>query len=635
MSKYYIYTDGVVRGPFPLENIASMFAEGKVVLNTPLSMGKGTPWQTVQDHPEIMETAARQKTYTKNSLSTPSIPNITTERVVFYCPKCRQKYAGGASWIGRDVVCNNCGEIFVANPQDNSKKAAPDTSAAPTGRNTEKNTTDPAAKQEKAIAYESAFADISEGDVICPHCWHRFSSEQILYISTHPSLMGDPVLGANAMKRFSPTKFNALGQALDDMSMAATDAACPHCRLKIPLTVIDEKNLYFSLVGAPSSGKSYFLATLLNVLRRTLPNDFACTLLDVDPELNRVLDSYEETIFHTPRRHEVAVLPKTQQTGDDFVNVVELDNIPVHLPKPFVYELKHLAGNDKEDCNVIFYDNAGEQFEPGADNMINPGTRHMACSDGIIFVFDPINDAMMRDICNQDDPQLKTDEHVYEQTKLLSEMIARIRRHRNLSNDAKCAIPLVIAVGKYDAWQQAFPRHLASLPTMDRQPGKLAADWCRNTILDVSFELRELLMKYAPSLISTAEGFFETVYLIPFSSFGCPASTAVSGQLGVVPGKVKPVWAAEPFLALLAENDMIDTAPVPVAENPLQADTIGEFIIFNHPQDGHCVRLPKNYSGAVLTIAGKTYQLPTHRDYIVKKSANKKDSKSGNSDLWS
>lgn len=608
MSKYYIYTDGVVRGPFQLEQMAIMLSDGRIELFTPVSTGKNTPWQTVADRVEIVET--------KNALETkkPTVkpPPGSTGKIVFYCPQCKQKYEGDSAWLGRDVVCMKCNSVFVAA-----------NSSIPTEK--------PPVQEEK----NEDFIDWAncDGNVICPHCWQRFNSEQLIYIASHPALIGDKVLGPTAMKRFAPTKFNALGQALDEMGLACTDVACPRCRLKIPLTVIDEKNFYFSLVGAPSSGKSYYLATLLNILRKSFTNDFACTFLDVDPEMNRVLDSYEETIFHASRRSEVAVLPKTQQTGDDFVNVVELDNIPVHLPKPFVYELKYLSSSEaREDCNIIFYDNAGEQFEPGADNMSNPGTRHLACSDGIIFIFDPLNDALMREKCNPAEPQLQTDAHVYEQSKLMSEMIARIRRHCNLGANEKCSIPLVIAPGKLDAWKDILNIPLENMEMLERIPGKLSALWKKNTVMDVSFAVREIMLEYVPELVNMAEGFFDNVIFVPFSSFGCLASSSNSGQLGVIPEKVKPIWAAEPFFTLLAENDLIDTAPLPSATDSLDVKLVDNYILFNHPLNGRPVRLPGNYAGTVLNIAGKSYQLPQTANFSTNDLY--KNIKSSGDDFW-
>ena len=511
------------------------------------------------------------------------------EDAIFFCPKCNQKFSGDPSWLGQEVVCNSCDAVFIAG-----------------------STEELACYEDDGISETLALGD-PNGDLICPHCWLRFSSEQLLYIASHPALIGDPVLGPGAMKRFSPTAFNANGQALDAMSYVATEMACPRCRLKIPATVIDEKSLYFSIVGAPSSGKSYYLATLLHSLRKHLASDFACSLIDVDPELNMVLDEYEETLFRNKRSNELAMLPKTEQTGDRFTSTITIDNIQVYLPKPFIFELKHLSGEDSDrDCNIIFYDNAGEHFAPGSDNANNPGTRHLACSNGIVFIFDPINDALMRKFCNPAEPQLENDAAVTDQTKLLSEMILRLRRHRNMDVNEKCSVPLVIGVCKYDAWKELFEHDLSTLSTLETVENSLTMAWNRNMIMDVSFAMRELLLKHCPSLVNTAEGFFEKVIFVPFSNFGCLASQNEFGNVGVLPSQINPIWTQETFMALMAEYDVITLAPRPAPTAKLPVQIMQEFIVFKHPVDGHLVRLPYSYSGAVLTIGGETYAMPIH-----------------------
>ncbi len=50
--------------------------------------------------------------------------------------------------------------------------------------------------------------------VTCPHCWFEFRPEQVLWVSQHEELMGDPVLKEEAL-RFLPTRFTVEGQALD------------------------------------------------------------------------------------------------------------------------------------------------------------------------------------------------------------------------------------------------------------------------------------------------------------------------------------------------------------------------------------------------------------------------------------
>ena len=125
---------------------------------------------------------------------------------------------------------------------------------------------------------------------------------------------------------------------------------------------------------------------------------------------------------------------------------------------------------------------------------------------------------------------------------------------------------------------------------------------------------------------------FENVIFVPFSSFGCLASSSSSGQLGVIPEKVNPIWAAEPFLTLLAENGIIDTTAQPAATDSLDIKVIDNYILFEHPLDKHQVRLPGNYAGAVLTICGKTYQMPPVN--MLKKNGVYTDLEQSKDDFW-
>lgn len=648
MKNFYIFTDGNVRGPFPPETVAMMLADGRIDMQTLLCSGKGQPWikaadvgVVIEELEKIKNTAQAPKPtqvlYPTNAnhpaAGNPPSPESVAEsantaastqsrrEVVFYCPHCSQKYSGSESWLGRDINCTRCSKSFTAienaptkadrTPSQSSTVQA--AQSVPNANSTENKVSSATSAGKNSMEFFDW--ENSTGELICPHCWVKFNSDQLLYIASHPALTGDPVLGSMAQKRFLPTIFNARGQALDEMSQATNDLACPRCHLKIPATIIDEKSCYFSLVGASGTGKSYYLATLLNQVRKNMSSDFACTLLDVDPEMNALLDGYEETLFRSTRRSEVAVLPKTQAAGGGHVTQVTLNNISVNLPKPFIYELKHFISNQTiKDCNIVFYDNSGELFMPGADNLANPGTRHLACSDGIIFLFDPLNDAVMRTQCAQEEPQLQSDKFVYDQLKLLSEMISRIRRHRNLNVEEKCQIPLVIGVCKHDAWQHLLERDISQLPVRQSCEGELAMQWVQNTIMDVSFELRELLFKYAPALVNTAESFFEKVIFIPFSNFGCFSSPAdADGGLGVIPEKINPLWVTEPLMALLAENSLIAKAPLPEGNiPPANAQIAEDFIILKHPENGRLIRLPWNYSGVVITVNGKQYKLPHH-----------------------
>lgn len=150
----------------------------------------------------------------------------------------------------------------------------------------------PAEKSDLKIAKEEYNRGPSTW-ITCPHCWQHFDFKDINYISRHLDLLGDPVLGADAQKRFLPVKFSARGMAIDEKGMECPEMACPHCHLKIPESVVDLPTSIFSIVGAPSSGKSYFLTTMLWQIRKCLPHFFEFNISDVDSSFNAVLNEYE------------------------------------------------------------------------------------------------------------------------------------------------------------------------------------------------------------------------------------------------------------------------------------------------------------------------------------------------------
>ena len=67
------------------------------------------------------------------------------------------------------------------------------------------------------------------------------------------------------------------------MNIPSPDLACPHCRRKLPPGFLDGPHHIFSIVGAPSSGKSYYLSVLVKVLQTTLFQQFGVTFRDADP----------------------------------------------------------------------------------------------------------------------------------------------------------------------------------------------------------------------------------------------------------------------------------------------------------------------------------------------------------------
>ena len=561
------------------------------------------------------------------------------------CPNCGVEYKlDGGDWNGKKVKCGQCETSFVigSDPED-----------TPSEKGNTLNGSDDA-----NTVSEHASKEYNQGPstwITCPHCWKRFDFKDVYYISRHLDLLGDPVLGSDAQKRFLPVKFSARGMAIDEKGMECPEMACPHCHLKIPESVIDLPTSIFSIVGAPSSGKSYFLTTMLWQVRKCLPHYFEFNIGDVDSSFNAVLNEYESILFMNNHPESLVSLPKTELQGSGYTNQIMMNGFPVDLPKPFIFALTPMQGHpryekDRKELerNIILYDNAGEHFQPGHESVNNLATNHLAFSDGIIFVYDPLRDAHMQKFCAKDDPQFQLEST--NQLALFYEMAARVRKFSGLQTTDKYRQPLIVAIAKFDVLKDSLGLQPKNEDYLGYDEEKMEYSLNLQNITNMSFLLREKLLDIAPEFVGAAEGFSETVYFVPISSFGCspkkmensdqPNNTGRKQALGIIPNEMKPFWTEVPFLLHLYLHGLI-SAIVPVREDsePLERFKFSnDTIMFSFPGVRHRFELPKIYWGMSLycTENNKYYTLPVPGNYSNAKScqATSLDEQIDN-DFWS
>ena len=205
------------------------------------------------------------------------------------CPDCNESFNVDNELIGSTIQCPNCQSSFEFSIQ---------------------NKTD----------FSNIVQDGANMWLVCPHCWKRFERTQINYISRHIDLIGDPVLGEDAQTRFLPINFSPHGLAIDAKGLECPEMACPYCHLKIPDSLLQLPCSFFSIVGTPSSGKSYFLTTMLWQIRKFLPKYLEFNLADADSSFNSVVNNYEMLLFQSKDPSQLVALPKTELQGSDYSN---------------------------------------------------------------------------------------------------------------------------------------------------------------------------------------------------------------------------------------------------------------------------------------------------------------------------
>ncbi len=428
-----------------------------------------------------------------------------------------------------------------------------------------------------------------DGRLRCPYCWHSYLVEELLYISRHPELTGDPVLGSEAQHRFLPREIKPVRRAVDNRGEVCSEMACPRCHLRIPTPFLDTSPLFFSIIGTPGSGKSCYLASATWMLRKMLPRYFGLTFEDIDNVTNQWLNEYEEKLFFPVDNMDYHAIEKTQIEASNLSRQVKINDITMLLPLPAIFTLLPkngkftllskndkftlLSKNDKftllsknindselrEESGVsclpplrrtlAVYDNAGEHFQTGQDVIQKPGTLHMLHAHGLLFLFDPTADPRFDGIIN-DALKGKIVQTVYQQQKILIETIDRIRKHTGLNVADRFEKPVVVALSKADILSDYFSRkgiQLKGTPLKWLKKGEAAA-LDMGSVHSVSSFIRELLYDLVPEYINTIEAFARTVIYLPVSAIGHQPD-----QRGVNPRDIHPLWIEVPFLYILSE----------------------------------------------------------------------------------
>lgn len=393
--------------------------------------------------------------------------------------------------------------------------------------------------------------------VTCPHCWHVFKPEQILWVAQHEDLMGDPVLKEESL-RFLPTRFTLEGQAIDPRGMVCSALACPACHLTLPRVLIENEITFISIIGSAGSGKSNYLAAMTWELRQRLAKDFSIIFADGDKEANWILNRYEETMFLPEDPDKPIVLDKTRTQGDLYRSVT-IKGQETQLPKPFLFSLHPAAGHPRVSLRarlgriVCLYDNAGEHYNVGQDTALSPVTRHLSRAKVLMFLLDPTQDPRFRARCKSisQDPQILEPLQTVRQETILSEAAIRFRKHAGLSAHQKCDRPLLVLVAKSDIWSPLIDGEDLVTEPIERDPlgQEHLAVLDMDRIERVSVKVRRLLMDLTPEVVSIAEDFSEDVVYIPVSAFGhSPEKYPDKAGLLIKPKDIHPRWVTIPLL---------------------------------------------------------------------------------------
>lgn len=262
------------------------------------------------------------------------------------------------------------------------------------------------------------------------------------------------------------------------------------------------------------------------------------------------------------------LLNKTEAQGD-FYDEVLINGQNISYPKPFLFTLSptkdHPHGDKKREISLCLsiYDNAGESFLPSdGDSTSVPVTRHLAMSNAVFFLFDPLQDTKFREVCQEqcDDPQIKGESSgnfrrtPIRQEMVLIEMINRIRSYRRMLSDEMFRVPVIFIVTKFDAWRRLLSEDCRKSPWVSVN-GTAKRGISQKRVQRLSDAVRHLLSEYNPEIIGMLEQFASDVTYLPVSATGGPPQqNPDTGQWGFQVNHIEPWLCDLPIIYTLAKQ---------------------------------------------------------------------------------
>jgi hypothetical protein len=374
-----------------------------------------------------------------------------------------------------------------------------------------------------------------------------------------------------------------------------------------------------------------------------LPQEFLVAFADADHSINGWINDYEERLFLQADATATQIIEKTQMelTGRDIpqgtdgkpggqrshYHSVNFDGMNVTLPKPVIFSLQSDVGACKErrelSHSLVLYDNAGEQFLPGNDTVDKPGSRHLACADAIMFLFDPTADPGFRQVLarSSSDVQLRQRKHVRPQHVLITESLNRVRLQLGMSPRARYEKPILVLISKSDVLGSIAAECLNETPWRTGVSGAVAS-LDISFIMRISYGLRAVLLTYAPQFVMAVESAASDVTYLPVSALGgspeilsAPEGGDVDGlNLGVRPCTIRSKWVEVPLLLVLhrlgylpGHTECDETIPVPE-----KFEIAGGTFQFTVPGTEEFAKVPVSYAGMTLVspVTGTWFRVP-------------------------
>lgn len=373
----------------------------------------------------------------------------------------------------------------------------------------------------------------------CPYCFSRFHIGDCEIVSSvtgevlRPSIRGSRRL---LVRWLAPSVSGAR------YTQALAVRRCPHCGEALPPNVEHVAGRIVGLVGGGASGKSHYIAALINLLERQagLAGVGCCYFAAASQEIEK---RYEEE-YYTPlfRRHEV--IPPTRPLLGGEVN------------RPLIYEIifesSSALGTTRKGVHLVLFDAAGEQIaDQAAAATVN---RYIQNASALILLVDPMHiPAVVENLPARFRPSSPPPHH--EAFQVLNNVARIYRQAWGLKPSDAIKLPLAITLAKSDLLS-----HLALTSGHHRfrfeEDARYRDGYDPAEFHATSQEVEEILHRVAEPALMQAAGAFSDVSFHAVSATGEPPDPTT-----LTYSSVRSIRCLDPLLWILWRLGMVNSKP--------------------------------------------------------------------------
>lgn len=368
----------------------------------------------------------------------------------------------------------------------------------------------------------------------CPYCLQAFHPGDCAIVSSvNPGKVLRP---APVPRSLEYTRSRSWIEELNGPEYATEIALreCPHCQKTLFEHIEACDNINIAIVGDSSSGKTHYIAMLIEQLKRgvLMQNGNGHVRL---MHLNKYTsDTYQDVYYKPIVQDRTAVAASARGRYD-------ASGKPIRT-EPLVYQLsiQDNVKNTNNTINLLLYDISGEDL---ADNiaLVQFG-EHVLRADGIIYFADPL---AMTHIYQHLPSHIQSSALSGRRTdEVLSTVMYRLEQYNRIHPGGTIDIPTAITVSKSDLFQYVIPRNewpsfwLMYKPAYD---GRAHLEDIRH----IDQEVRYILQKYGEFPLLQISKRFEQINFFAIAATG----NAPDGNFKYA--RIEPHRCLDPFIWLL------------------------------------------------------------------------------------